>query len=383
MNPAISGGFDVPQEIADLGLTDAWNDLCAQVERQEGDPNELTTRYENSSAANKSSIVQSLMLYTEAPDEEILDGVEALLSFAADDDVFPDDEGAEDEVVVGGDDGGAEDGVVVVGGDDDEDLVHTVISDPVQESLAEVITASLADVFPGKNLNSHDIFFVLLEGGLAISDSNGMLLDQEDISNALTSFGAVSFPQYMPEELITLIFNESVGDNSADLELEAMLEDSHPQALCTPENVRLVRARFGENAAQNLQVLCELPIAQRVAVLIDQHNGDIASLLGVSASAFQDFILDSFNNQISDALIAAGGVVDTGLSDQIRTQIDTAKTQTPEERRGGLQGKTTLPALEQNRKAAKDGSIADKLAFGIVAIGSIASVAMLVRKSMR
>ena len=374
MNPAISGGFDVPQEIADLGLTDAWNDLCAQVERQEGDPNELTARYENSSAANKSSIVDSLMLYTEAPDEEILDGVEVLLSFA-DSEEFEDDEGAEDEVVVGVDAGGA--------GGAEEDLFVGPPSDPVQESLAEVITASLADVFPGKNLNSHDIFFVLLEGGQAISDSNGMLLDQEDISNALTSFGAVSFPQYMPEELITLIFNESVGDNSADLELEAMLEDSHPQALCTPENVRLVRARFGENAAQNLQVLCELPVAQRVAVLIDQHNGDIASLLGVSASAFQDFILDSFNNQISDALIAAGGVVDRGLSDQIRTQIDTAKTQTPEERRGGLQGKATLPALEQNRKAANEGSVADKLAFGIIAIGSIASVAMLVRKSMR
>jgi len=366
-NPALSSGeCEIPAEISAMGLDSSWQALCEQVERQENDPSVLASQYENSDQRTREQVVQRLTLFSTTNDPQDLDAVEALLAFA-DDVEFEDDD---DEIIIV--DGGSQD-------DDDDDFVGPVISDEdlqLRDDAIAAVQGGLATVFPGQSLENHDIFFVLIEAVEAASEVIGEMVTDAEVANALTQFGTVSFPKFMPEELISLVVFEAQGTPElADADTRSRVsDDSRPDAICSPKNVRLVKGAFGEEAASNLQALCNAPAADRISLLMDVHNGSLPSLLGVDSAAYEQFLLDSFNNQISDALVASGSkTLDQETRDLVRTIKDSPKT--------ALVTPPTLPSVQRTRSASESHTLADKITFGVVALGAIASSVMLARKA--
>tara|TARA_B100001057_G_C22867963_1_gene957446 strand:- start:1656 stop:3047 length:1392 start_codon:yes stop_codon:yes gene_type:complete len=150
-------------------------------------------------------------------------------------------------------------------------------------------------------------------------------LTAEQIAQSINFFKLADFPKYDVNELVASLYTTAAGAaNELGAELSSVLTD--PQGLCSAENGRFVREKFGDEAGDNFDRFCGLaPDAKEDVVAIS--GGSLANILGIPDFTVNDLmtaivnfnwttevptgstpaqIQDAYQGSISDSIAQAG-----------------------------------------------------------------------------
>lgn len=212
----------------------------------------------------------------------------------------------------------AEDELSPVQSGEEEISEDELVGPPVpagREEALEVTMQALSRVYAGQDLGNHDISFVLLSAIEEIQQSISKELNVQEVVDALEAFNNIAFPTYVPEELISCLFLSAIGDTATvDAEEEAMItDDTRDDALCSQVNQSIILAAFGSEAAAKFTTFCEAAPASRMIEWEDVAGRNLHTLLGVSRPAFEQFVLDAFDERTAADLAKAGSEALTTL----------------------------------------------------------------------
>lgn len=255
---------------------------------------------------------------------------------------------------------------------EEEDLVGPPVPAGRDEAI-ELAGQALSRVYAMQDLSNHDISFVLLSAIETIQESISKELTVEEVVDALEAFNNIAFPTYDPEELVSCLYLTSIGSTAAiDSEEEAMVtDDTRVDALCSPTNQAIVLAAFGSDAAAKFTKFCEAAPTSRMTEWEDVAGRNIHTLLGVSRSVFEQFVLDAFDNRTAADLAKTGSEALTTLVEGVIK--DTEKDPT-----------SVIREPRPEKKPVQAKSASDKgpslLVSGAVIAGAVVGLTALYRK---
>jgi len=174
----------------------------------------------------------------------------------------------------------------------------------------EVALNVFVDLFPNTQqaAGTHDIVAVVADALDAIESELDILIQPIEVRNAVAAFKNIGFPEYSAEELVEILAITAQGnDLLIELEKEEMLsDDTREDAICSDKANAIILAQFGEQAAASHKALCALSPAERMAK-VAENGGSLAATLGIPASDWESFVLDSIDNIITPELLAQEG----------------------------------------------------------------------------
>lgn len=267
--------------------------------------------------------------------------------------------------------------------DEEDELVGPPMPES-REAMYDFTRAALSRVFPMQSLESHEIFFVLLETIESLKDSLKISPDLEDIVDALTAFNTVAFPEYPVEELVAcvyLTFQNQEGELEA-AEVDMVSNDFAPDALCSERNRAIILAGFGEAAAAKFDAFCAMDPQDRLHAWSLLGAPKVANLIGVEPVDFEEFVLRSFNKDLASVMESEGYALQE-IADQGAGGSAVADIVEDTRRRVEKDPKNSVRQPKKVPASAAELSPTQKVVGGAVLLGSLIGLGMLARKINR